>query len=377
MSTDSPHPGPVPEGEGDTKYRVPAEGEPHAATWLSFPHNESSWSGKLPAAQHAYAQMVAALADSEPVHINVNDAAMEAHARRLFEEVGARGEIHFHHFPTNDAWCRDHGAMFVQQSSRHTPCAAAEARDKSNPADGTRSVPATLALNFHYNAWGEKYPPFDLDNAIPPQMAKALNIPCIDVDMVLEGGSIDVNGQGLLLTTESCLLNENRNPQLTREEVEANLRNYLGVEKVLWLGDGIVGDDTDGHIDDLTRFVAANTVVTVVEHDPGDDNFQPLQANLRKLKSFTNLAGEPLEIIQLPMPSAVTHRGQRLPASYANFYIANEAVLLPTYRCDADNVAADILAQLFPTRRITGIDCTDLVWGLGACHCLTQQVLAP
>ena len=231
-----------------------------------------------------------------------------------------------------------------------------------------------LALDWRYNAWGEKYPPFDLDNAIPGQMAEALGVPRIAIDMVLEGGSIDVNGEGLLLTTESCLLNKNRNPKLTREQIERALREMLGVEKILWLGDGIVGDDTDGHVDDLTRFVAPNTVVTVVEENSEDENYAPLQENLVRLQGMANLQGEPLDIIELPMPDAIYCQGQRLPASYANFYIANSLVLLPTYRCDADQRAIDILAPLFPTREIVGVDCIDLVWGLGACHCLTQQV---
>ena len=363
----------------ELRYRMPAEWEPHAATWLSFPHNADSWPGKLPAAQQAYAKMVAALAESEPLHINVNDDAQEELARRLLDEARAGGEIFFHRFPTNDAWCRDHGAILVVGSPSYQEGVRGgsvdeKAKHESKPLLSKEG--SSIALNWQYNAWGEKYPPYDLDNAIPPQMAAYLGVPCQSIDMVLEGGSIDVNGEGLLLTTESCLLNKNRNPQLSREQIVQHLRNMLGVEKILWLGDGIVGDDTDGHIDDLTRFVAPNTVVTVIEEDPADDNYRPLQENLVRLQEMTNLNGEPLEIIELPMPSPVIHNGQRLPASYANFYIANTLVLVPTYRCDADQQAIDILAPLFPARKIVGIDCTDLVWGLGACHCLTQQVPA-
>jgi len=380
MTADHPHPERLSMGGGEEAtplqlgYRMPAEWEPHAATWLSFPHNPDSWPGKLPAAQKAYAHMVAALAESEPLHINVNDDQHEELAKRLLDDAGAGGEIYFHHFPTNDAWCRDHGAIFV--CSRHAPRTPASSRTDNQLADGKRSVPATMALNWQYNAWGGKYPPFDLDNAIPPQMADYLGVRCRSVDMVLEGGSIDVNGEGLLLTTESCLLNQNRNPQLSREQIEMTLREMLGVENILWLGDGIVGDDTDGHIDDLSRFVAPNTVVTVVEENPEDENYGPLQENLVRLQGMTNLAGEPLEIVELPMPDPLMHESHRLPASYANFYIANTLVLLPTYRCDADQQAIDILAPLFPDRKIVGVDGTDLVWGLGACHCLTQQVPA-
>mgnify|MGYP002623655691 FL=1 len=362
---------------------MPGEWEAHAATWLSFPHNPDSWPGKLPAAQKAYAKMIAALAQSEPLHINVNDDEHEELAKRLLDEVRAGGEIHFHRFPTNDAWCRDHGAIFLVGSP---PCQGGVRGGSSNAKlnNDSKNLPqpllgkegSRLALNWQYNAWGEKYPPFDLDNAIPPQMAEYLGIPCQTIDMVLEGGSIDVNGEGLLLTTESCLLNKNRNPHLSREQIEHHLREMLGVEKILWLGDGIIGDDTDGHIDDLTRFVAPNRVVTVIEENPADENYAPLQENLVRLEGMTNLQGEPLDIIELPMPAPVIHEGHRLPASYANFYIANSLVLLPTYRCAADQQAIDILGPLFPNRKIVGVDCTDLVWGLGACHCLTQQVPA-
>jgi len=335
-------------------YRMPAEWVPHRATWLSWPHNEESWPGKLHVVLPIYARMVAALAGSETVHINVNDEAMEDQARRLLHAAGAQGDIRFHHFPTNDAWCRDHGAIFVVRAG-DDPLAA---------------------INWEYNAWGGKYPPYDLDNQIPQRMAEALGVPCFDGGMVLEGGSIDVNGEGLLLTTEACLLNPNRNPHLTREQIEQRLCDYLGVSNILWLGDGIVGDDTDGHIDDLARFVAPDTVVTVVESDPTDENYDALQENLRRLKRMTDLRGGALRIVELPMPPAIVYEGRRLPASYANFYIANRVVLLPTFNHPNDERAAAILAELFPTRDIVSIDCTDMVWGLGAWHCLTQQVPA-
>lgn len=333
-------------------YRMPAEWEPHQATWLSWPHKEASWPGKLHQILPVYARMVAALARSETVYINVNDEVMERQARELLRVAGAEGDIRFQHFATNDAWCRDHGAIFVVR-------------------DGVEPLAAT---DWGYNAWGGKYPPFDRDNQIPRAMAETLGVPRFEGGMILEGGSIDVNGAGLLLTTEACLLNPNRNPQLNREQIEQRLHDYLGVRQVLWLGDGIVGDDTDGHIDDLTRFVALDTVVTAVEADPADENYAVLQANLRRLRAMADERGGALRIVELPMPPAIVYDGQRLPASYANFYIGNHVVLLPTYGHGNDERAAAILAELFPGREVVGIDCRDVVWGLGAWHCLTQQV---
>lgn len=338
---------------------MPAEWEPHRATWLSWPHNAESWPGKLDLVRPIYAQMVAALARSEPVHINVNDAAMEAEARKLLRQAGADGTITFHHFPTNDAWCRDHGAIFV-----------------TRPATGDEGDAPLAATDWGYNAWGGKYPPYDLDNQIPARMAEYLNVPRFAGDMILEGGSIDVNGQGLLLTTEQCLLNPNRNPQLTRTQIEERLRALLGVQQIIWLGEGIVGDDTDGHIDDITRFVAPDTVVTALEENPADENFAPLQANLERLCAVRDQHGRPLKIVPLPMPPAVVYAGQRLPASYLNFYIANRVVLVPFFNHPDDQHVQNVLQELFPDREIVGIDCSDIVWGLGAWHCLTQQVPA-
>jgi agmatine deiminase len=232
------------------------------------------------------------------------------------------------------------------------------------------------AIDWEYNAWGGKYPPYDLDNAVPARMAEVLGVPCFKAGMVLEGGSIDVNGRGLLLTTEACLLNANRNPGMSRAEIERRLGDMLGVHTVLWLGEGIEGDDTDGHIDDITRFVAEDTVVTVVEEDPKEQNFKALQDNLRRLRTMTAGPGRPLKVITLPMPAPVYCQGQRLPASYANFYIANRVVLMPGFRDRNDQVACATLQTLFPDRRVVVIDCTDLIWGLGAFHCLTQQVPA-
>jgi agmatine deiminase len=348
-------------------YRLPAEWEPHEATWLSWPHKEGSWPGKIDSIFPVYSQMVSTLARSETVHINVNDAEMEAAACRHLQQAGtssgAANNIIFHRFATNDAWCRDHGAIILAQ--RDIPRAA-----------GVSRLSPRLATDWDYNAWGDKYPPYDLDNLIPAKMAGHLGIPSIKGSMVLEGGSIDSNGAGLLLTTENCLLNPNRNPHLTRAQIEARIVDFLGVEKVLWLGEGIVGDDTDGHIDDITRFVNRRTVVTAIEDDPADDNYKPLRDNLRRLEAMCDLDGRPLEIVTIPMPPPVVYNDQRLPASYANFYIANTLVLLPTYNHPNDERARATLAKLFPTREVVGLDCTDLIWGLGAFHCLTQQVPA-
>jgi agmatine deiminase len=349
---------------------MPAEWEPHAATWLSWPHNERSWPGKFETVEPVYAAMTRAIADSEPVHINVANADMERRARRFLADAGAKANITFHHIPTNDAWCRDHGAIFVKAT------ASEPASPDSHSALRTphSALPPLAATTWRYNAWGDKYP-HDLDDAVAGRMAEILGVPRLDQDIVLEGGSIDVNGAGALLTTEACLLNPNRNPHLSREQIEDRLRRGLGVEEILWLGDGIVGDDTDGHIDDLARFVAERTVVTVVESDPHDENYAPLQDNLRRLRAMT-VAGRPLDFVELPMPPALVYDGQRLPASYANFYITNRSVLLPGYDRRTDARARSILTDLFSNREVIVIDCTDLIWGLGAFHCLTQQVPA-
>ncbi len=349
----------------DLGYRMPAEWEPHQGTWLSWPHKEASWPGKLHKIWPVFAQMVAALTRSETVHVNVNDQQMEEQARRWLEPVAAVPErLVFHRFPPNDAWCRDCGALFVLRDGLE------------NSSAQTASWPPLAAVDFEFNSWGCKYPPFDQDNALPAQMAAALNVPLFRAGMVLEGGSIDVDGQGTLLTTESCLLNPNRNPTLTREDIERRLNELLNVEHVVWLAEGIVGDDTDGHVDDLARFVSPGLVVTAVEPDVTDENHEPLQKNLQRLKNARDARGRQLEIVTLPMPPAVVYQGERLPATYLNFYIANTVVLLPGYHSDSDKIARQVLSELFPDREVVQIDCTDLIWGLGAFHCLTQQVPA-
>jgi agmatine deiminase len=335
-------------------FRMPAEWAPHRGTWLSWPHKEASWPGKFDVVPGIFVRMVTELARHEEVHINVSGPDMEEGVRALLAREGAAPDlVRFHHNPTNDAWCRDHGPIFVQRE-----------------VDGQREQ---AIVDWGYNAWGGKYPPYDLDDVVPTRIGRELGLPVFHPGIVMEGGSIDVNGRGTLLTTEACLLNPNRNPELTRDRIEQYLRAYLGVEHILWLGDGIAGDDTDGHVDDLTRFVDSSTVVTVVEEDRTDENYEPLQENLQRLREMTDQDGRPLRIERLPMPRPLYHEGQRLPASYANFYIANGLVLLPGYDAEHDGEAQQTLQRLFPDRRIVVMDCTDLVWGLGAFHCVTQQ----
>jgi len=293
--------------------------------------------------------MVNALIESEPVCINVCNGAHEAEARAVLDGLPIE-RISFHRIPTNEPWCRDHGPIFL-----------------------TRDLDPKLAVvDWDYNAWGNKYPPFDLDEVVPTRVAKFLDLPVFYPRMILEGGSIDPNGAGVLLTTESCLLNPNRNPQLSRGEIEQRLRNYLSVREVFWLGNGIAGDDTDGHIDDLARFVSERTVVTIVEENRDDENYKPLRQNLARLREM-KLDDRELDIVTLPMPKKIVREGLRLPASYANFYIANNCVLVPMFADSNDQTALSIFGELFPERRVIGIDCRELIWGLGTFHCLTQQ----
>jgi len=335
-------------------YRMPPEWAPHRATWLSWPHRESSWPGTFERIPNIFAAIVQALAPGEEVHINVAGPDMESAARNLLEARQVPPErVRFYHHPTNDAWCRDHGPIFIER----------------NHAGHTEQA----IVDWGYNSWGNKYPPFDLDDAIPTRIGEALRLPVFRPGMVLEGGSIDVNGAGTLLTTEACLLNPNRNPDLSRAQIEQRLRDYLGVTHVLWLGDGIVGDDTDGHVDDIARFVDPHTIVAAVEEDPRDDNFEPLRDNLLRLQAMTDQAGQPFRVVPLPMPPPLYFEGERLPASYANFYIGNDVVLIPAYDSAMDAQAGAVLQEVCPNRRITFIDSRDLVWGLGSFHCVTQQ----
>lgn len=334
-------------------YYFPAEFDRHDATWLSWPHKQASWPGKIDAIYPYYAQFVKALSKSEKVNINVNDELMKAAAAEWLSKAGVDLEkVDFFLHPTNDAWCRDHGPAFLVNP---------EAKDKK------------VIVDWNYNAWGDKYPPYDLDDVVPTLIAQRYNIPVFHPGIIMEGGSVEFNGERTVLTSVSCLLNPNRNPHLTRENIERYLRDYYGAEQTLWIPDGIVGDDTDGHVDDTVRFVNADTVLSVVEDDRSDENYQILQHNLKELNTLRLLNGKPLNIIELPMPDPVIYEDQRLPASYANFYICNNAVIVPTFRCDKDDKALQIIQNCFPSRTVVGIDSTEIIWGLGSFHCLSQQ----
>jgi agmatine deiminase len=339
-------------------YRMPAEWEPHLATYLVWPHNLDTWPGKFAPVLPAYAKMAAAIAEFEPIRVLVKTADEIEPARELIRSAASGVElvnrVELIVEPTNDSWIRDHGPIFVNQIS-------------------SGEGPAQIALDWIFNSWGEKYGAYDLDDAIPRKLSARYGFEVIEPGIVLEGGSIDVNGEGLLLTTEACLLNKNRNPHLSQTAIEEYLMTYLGVTHVLWLGDGIAGDDTDGHVDDLARFVTPHSIVTVVEDDPSDANFHVLQDNLKRLHAMRDEHRRPFRIETLPMPTPVVHDGTRLPASYANFYIANGGIIMPTFDCAADRIAMERLRRLFLSRRVIGIPSVDLVWGLGAMHCLTQQ----
>jgi Peptidylarginine deiminase and related enzymes len=333
-------------------YYFPAEFAPHAATWLSWPHKEASWPGKIHVIYPFYSQFVKELTLGEKVCINVNDEAMKAFATQCLTEAGVDlSKVQFFIHPTNDAWCRDHGPAFLL--NHHEPKKA--------------------IVDWGYNAWGNKYPPYDLDDVIPTLIAKHYNIPVFHPGIVMEGGSVEFNGKGALLTSTACLLNPNRNPHLNQAQIEDYLVNYYGVEQILWVDEGIVGDDTDGHIDDTVRFVNEDTVLTVVEENKQDENYELLQHNLKQLKQMRLLNGKQLNIVELPMPDAVVYEEQRLPASYANFYIANRSVIVPVFSCDKDDRALQIIQDCFPDRKVVGIESTDIIWGLGSFHCLSQQ----
>lgn len=344
-------------GPGRRGYRWPAEWEPHRATWLSWPHNPETWPNGLGPVEDAFCEMVRALAPGEAVEINVDGPEMAERVRKRLEgaRIEALDRVRFHFIPTNDAWVRDHGGIFLLRS------------------DGEAG---RMLLDFEYDAWGGKYPPYDLDAKVAAAMAEATGVARFESPYVLEAGGIEGDGEGTILTTESCLLNPNRSrsgQDRRRETMEALLADTLGARRVLWLGDGIEGDDTDGHVDDLTRFVAPGRVVTMVESDPSDPNFVPLRENRRRLETLRDAADRRLEVIELPTPGRIEASHGRLPASYANFYIANEAVLVPVFGVDADREALRILQACFPGRAIAPIAARALVEGLGAVHCLTQQ----
>ncbi|MGC9159722.1 MAG: agmatine deiminase family protein, partial [Terracidiphilus sp.] len=343
-------------------YRMPAEGEPHEATWLAWPHNTEDWPGKFQTIPWLYAEIVRLLAAHERFHLIVEDAKAEQRASSILERAGANlDQVSFHPWPTNRGWTRDSGPIFVKNAAGRVGL-----------------------INWCFNGWA-KYDDWPLDDELAGRVAGLLGLPewqpAIRLDdggerrIVLEGGSIDVNGAGLLLTTEECLLSEvqQRNPGVSRAQLERAFHDYLGIDRVIWLGRGIAGDDTHGHIDDIARFAGPATIVTVVEPNAGDPNHAPLAENLRRLKAARTVDGKQFDIVELPLPGPVVFRGQRLPASYANFYLANGLVLVPTFHDPRDRIALNALAEVFPQREVIGIHAVDLVWGLGTLHCMTQQ----
>jgi agmatine deiminase len=346
---------PHPDTPAALGFRMPAEWETHAATWLAWPHEKLDWPGKFGPIRWVYTEIIRALTRHEPVNLVVPPG--DASAARALRAAGIDpGRVRLHTFRTDRSWVRDSGPIFVVNDA------------------GERA-----ALDWRFNAWA-KYPNWPHDDQLAAFAAGVSGVrswrpECRGWRVVLEGGSIDVNGRGLLLTTEECLLSttQHRNPPMDRADYERAFADYLGVKKVIWLDRGIAGDDTHGHVDDLARFVNERTVVAVVEDDPADANHEPLRGNLERLRAATDLDGNKLEVVTLPMPRRLFFRGIRLPASYANFYIANGVVIVPTFNDPKDRVALGVLADLFPDREVVGIHCVDLVWGFGTLHCMTQQ----
>jgi len=338
----------------DLGYYFPAEFEKHAATWLSWPHKEASWPGKIHTIFPYYSQFVKELTKGEQVRINVNDEKMREFAIQHLQTAGVDlTKVDFFFHPTNDAWCRDHGPAFL-----------------INP---NAAVDKKVIVDWDYNAWGNKYPPYDLDDVIPTLIGKHYNIPVYYPKIVMEGGSVEFNGKGTIMTSTACLLNPNRNPHLNQKQIEKYLCDYYGAEQILWVNDGIVGDDTDGHIDDTVRFVNEDTILTVVEENKQDENYELLQHNLKQLQQMRLLNGKQLNIVELPMPDRIEYDEQRLPASYANFYIANKSVIVPIFNCKKDEAALITIQSCFPDREVVGIDSTEIIWGLGSFHCMSQQ----
>ncbi len=336
-------------------YFMPAEWHRHAATWLAWPKDPETWPNRVPLVEAIFMQMMAALAPNETVNLLVDDEEAEKRVRARCIFPGAEN-IRFHQIETVDSWMRDYGPNFLINST------------------------GEVAYNdWLFNAWGNKYEELKKDNLIPARLEHLLRLTRFEPGIVLEGGSIEVNGAGVVMTTEQCLLNPNRNPKLDRVQIEQYLRGFLGVEKVLWLGEGIAGDDTDGHVDDIARFVSATTIVCAIEEDPADANYQVLQDNFQRLQHLTDARGRNFDIVTLPLPGAIggVSNGRReldrLPASYANFYIANGVVLAPIFGHENDRRALDTLQRLFPGRQVLGINCEPLVWGMGTIHCVTQQ----
>jgi agmatine deiminase len=357
---------------------MPAEWEEHAATWLAWPHYHGDWPGKFEPIAWVYAEIIRNLARQERVELIVNNAAAARQARRVLERADAfSSNIRFHRWPTNRVWLRDSGCIFLKAQPG---LARPDSRGRLSPDESPRPQrPDVLALKFRFNAWA-KYSNWRHDEEIGVHMATSADVEFWmpyhnGKRIVLEGGSIDVNGAGTILTTEECLLSkvQERNPHMSRVHYEKAFADYLGAPHTIWLGRGIVGDDTHGHVDDLTRFVSKDTVVTMVEPNSKDVNHAPLRANLRRLQAARNQDGRQLTVVELPMPHPVVFEGRRLPASYANFYIANGVVLAPVFNRPNDRIALNTLAELFPKREIVPIYSGDFIWGLGAMHCMTQQ----
>jgi agmatine deiminase len=334
-------------------YSMPAEWAPHRATWLSWPHNLGTWPTQLERVREVWVEMVRALAPHESVYLLVNDESTEQDVvARLKQARAAVENVALVRIPTIDVWMRDYGPTFVSRAAEQEP----------------------LAINdWIFNGWGGKYPAYEQDERVAREIAAVLKVPVFDHNVVLEGGSIEVNGAGTCLTTEQCLLHRNRNPHLSRAEIEDFLKRSLGVHHVVWLGEGILGDDTDGHVDDIARFVDPRTVVCVRESNPRDGNYGFLEENFERLQSATDQDGKKLSLVALPCPGAVYDDGARLPASYANFYLANEVVLVPVFNDPNDAEALGVLQELFPRRKVIGLHCNEVVAGLGAIHCVTQQ----
>jgi agmatine deiminase len=337
-------------------FAFPPEWSRHSATWISWPRPEGiSFPDRYHECVEDIAVVIRTIARHEPVHLNVPN---DNYQRLVSDFLRARAvllrRIVFHHIPTNECWTRDHGPAFVLRQRRGRTQAA--------------------IVDWGYNAWGGKYPPFDADDAVPTRIGERLGLPVFSPGIVMEGGAVDFSGEGTVLTTTSCLLNRNRNPGLPKREIERYLLDYYGQQRVIWLGDGIAGDDTDGHIDDLARFLDARTIAIGIEQDSADPNFEVLRENRRLLAHARDAAARPFDIVELPMPRPVNHDGQRLPATYMNFYFVNRALLVPTFGQPArDRKALSILQQRLPGREVVGVNCTALIWGLGAIHCLTQQ----
>jgi len=377
-------------------YRMPAEWEPHAATWLAWPHYKQDWPGKFEPIPWVYAEIIRYLSRHEQVQLIVNDLASEKLARKTLKRAHALNEnVRFQRWPTDRVWTRDSGCAFVFPSGSDTAVHELAPGANTRSSGGQRSarreaVPSRhaaaemalahfSAIKWRFNAWA-KYPNWRHDEKVGSLMARAARAEEIQPTfanrrIVLEGGSFDVNGRGTLITTEECLLSrtQQRNPGMKKRDYERTFMKFLGVQNVIWLGSGIVGDDTHGHVDDITRFVSRDTVVTCVDADPSSENYEALRENIRRLRDAATEDGKPLATIDLPMPAPVYFEGRRLPASYANFYIANGIVLVPVFNDPNDRVALDILADIFPDRDVVGIYCGDLIWGFGAIHCMTQQ----